>query len=371
MCQSGRYNKMLYPPSQQIMIREETTLNCIYLREPVGIVKCGQPVHNCRLLGCHVVKGVGNRTVPGCSTCSKKLTKEDEKYSIDPLEVIDRRRGRTDALRGLLGGRSVFLACSGPCANLLPLEQLNRRGIWTMSVNNMAGHSQFRPQAFVCSDPPLKFSHSIWLDPQIMKFVPTPKLNGSRAALKKKVGPGKFEQMGLRVSDCPNVWGFRRESWLTPDDEFFISSGACWGNQNAGVKRTGLQKVVNTMFLAMRLVHYLGAYRVFLIGCDFRMGSDYGYAFPQAIEHKRPEAKNKWERWDNSQYAVANEWLCQMQRDGVFQRFGIEFYNCFQGSSLRAFPYVPFEQAIVECQGDVEDKPDLSEWYEKKKVLKP
>ena len=342
--------------------------NCIYFGEAVGKVKCGQPAHHCSLFDCHVVAGEGNRTVPGCSTCKKRLSVEDAKFSVswqDPLEVIDRRRKRAESLRNLLAGRSVFLACSGPSANLLPLEQLNRRGVWTMAVNNMAGHPRFRPQAFVCSDPPLKFSHSIWWDPQIMKFVPTAKMDGGRAALKRKVGPGKFVPDGV-VSDCPNVWGFRRESWLSPDDQFFTSPGACWGNQNSGVQRTRQPKTVNTMFLAIRLLRYLGAKRVYLIGCDFRMASDYGYAFDQAINHKRSKDASRPTCWDNNQYAVANRWLCEMQQKGVFSRFGIEFFNCFRESSLRAFSHVPFERALVECQGRVEDEPDLSEWYEKK-----
>ena len=344
----------------------DSKTDCVYLGESLGLEKCEQPAYRCNLLDCHIVKGVGNRTVPGCSSCKKRLMQQDEKLIVDCLEIIDRRRKRVDSLRDLLAGQSVFLACSGPSANLLPLEKLNKRGVWTMAVNNMAGHSKFRPQAFVCSDPPLKFSHSIWLDPQIMKFIPTPKMNGSRAKLKRKIGPAKFERLETTASDCPNIWGFRRESWLTPDDQFFLATGACWGNQNAGVKRTGQPKTVNTMFLAMRLLRYLGAKRVFMIGCDFRMSAEYGYAFPQSIAHKRSRDKSKPVGWDNGQYAVANGWLCEMQQKGVFKRFGIEFFNCFQESSLRAFPFVPFEQALVECQGLVEDEPDLSEWYEKK-----
>jgi len=348
---------------------EGQDMKCVYLGESLKIEKCGQPVHQCKLLGCHVVEGEGSRTVPGCSTCTKRLSIQDAKFCVewqDPLEVIDRRRKKTDALRNLLVGRSVFLACSGPSANLLPLEQLNRRGIWTMAVNNMAGHPRFRPQAFVCSDPPLKFSHSIWLDPQIMKFVPTVKLNGNRAVLKRKLGSGEFVRLKETVTDCPNVWGFRRESWLTPDDQFFTSPGACWGNQNVGVQRTGQPKTVNTMFLAMRLLRYLGASRVYLLGCDFRMAADYGYAFSQSIEHKRSKDKARPTCWDNNQYAVANDWLCEMQRKGIFSRFGIEFFNCFRESSLRAFPYVPFDRAVMECKGLVEDEPDLAGWYEKK-----
>jgi len=342
-------------------------MSCVYLGEPTNLKKCGQKVFVCDFLKCHVVEGKGSRTVPGCSLCKRRLARSDANFLKtwkDPLEVIDRRRNRTDAVRDILAGGSVFMACSGPSANDLPLEELNARGVWTFGVNNMAGHGRFRANAFVCSDPPVKFCHSIWLDPRIMKWVPTPKMSGSRAKLKKKVGPGKFEAIPQTVTDCPNVWGFRRNPWLTPDDQFFLANGAAWGNQNAGVKRTGQPKTVNTMFLAMRILRYLGAGRVFMIGVDFRMGEDYGYAFDQTIQHKRPKDGKKAPEWDNRQYAVTNDWLCKMQQDGVFKRFGIEFYNCFEHSSLRAFDYVPFEQALEECKGIVEETPDLSDWYD-------
>jgi len=339
--------------------------SCVYFGKAIGLTKCNQPAHHCELFDCHVVEGVGNRTVPGCKTCNKRLLPSEAKFVIDPLEVIDRRRKRTDCLRDMLAGASVFLACSGPSANDLPLEQLNRRGIWTMAVNNMAGHDRFRPQAFVCSDPPLKFSHSIWLDPAIMKFVPTPKLAGDRAKLRRKTKQNQFEILDKRVLDCPNVWAFRREVWLKPDDSFFTSPGACWGNLAVGVQRTGEPKTVNTMFLALRLLRYLGARRVFMIGVDFRMSANYGYAFAQEVGYKQsrddPSSVS-----DNRQYVVANDWLCRMEQGGVFRRFGIEFFNCFRESSLRAFPYVPFSVALRECKGIVEDVPDLSGWYEKK-----
>lgn len=336
-------------------------MSCVYLGEPTGRNKGRQKAFECDFLECHVVEGVGSRAVPGCSTCKHKLAASDAgflKKWRDPLLVTDRRQKRTDAVRGMLAGRSVFLACSGPSANDLPLEELDRRGVWTFAVNNMAGHGRFRADAFVCSDPPVKFSHSIWLDPAVMKWVPTPKMKGNRAKLKKKTGPGKFEPLKETVTDCPNVWGFRRNPWLTPDDRFFLSNGAAWGNQDAGVRRTGEKKTVNTMFLAMRILRYLGAGRVFMIGVDFWMDANHGYAFDQSIQHKNHDV------WDNRQYAVTNEWLCKMQRDGVFERFGIEFYNCFEHSMLRAFPFVPFDRAVRECKGIVEDVPSLSGWYD-------
>lgn len=350
-----------------------TVMSCAYLGEPVGKTKLGQPSYQCNKHRCHVVEGRGIRVVPGCSTCRDKLLLDDPEFLKrwqDPLDVIDRTRKRTEALRNMLAGGSVFLACSGPSANQLPLEELSRRGIWTMAVNNMAGHPKLRPQAFICSDPPSKFTHSIWLDPGIMKFVPTPKMTGSRANLKKKVGPGKFVLLGKKVYDCPNVWGFVRNTWMLPDESFFLVDGAPWGNQSAGVQRTGQPKTVNTMLLAMRLLKYLGAGRVFMIGVDFRMTGSYGYSFGQGIQHKKPKDPNKPARWDNDQYSVVNDWLCEMQRKKVFARFGIEFYNCFKNSSLRAFPHVPFETAMKDCKGMVEDVPDLSEWYEKLPLVK-
>ena len=148
---------------------------------------------------------------------------------LDPLTVVDRfRNPASDVLRNMLAGASVFLVGGGPSANDLPLEDLGRRGVWSMGVNNVAGHARFRPQAFVCSDPPRKFSHSIWYDPGVMKFVPTPKLAGYRARIREKRG-GQFTASERTVTQCPNVWAFQRWSWLHPDDRFFTSEGACWG----------------------------------------------------------------------------------------------------------------------------------------------
>ena len=61
-----------------------------------------------------------------------------------------------------------------------------------------------------------------------------------------------------------------------------------------------------------------------------------------------------------------NDWLCRMQENGVFEKFGMPIYNCFEKSGLRAFPYMPFEKALKQCYGIVEREQDLSGWYEKK-----
>jgi len=256
-----------------------------------------------------------------------------------------------------LAGRAVFLLGGGPSANDLPLERLRRRGVWSLAVNNMAGHRIVRPQAFVCSDPPSKFSHSIWFDPGIMKFVPVPKLSGSRGKLREKKN-GQFFDSSKKVCDCPNVWGFERESWLSPDDSFFLSEKALWGNHDSGVRKTGQPKTVCTVLLALRILYYLGARRIFLVGVDFRMSFGKGYAFEQDRTKEAVES-------NNNQFSIVNKWLCEMEAKGVFKRFGLEIYNCYQFSGLRAFPFVPFSEALEVVTEGVEEFPDLSGWYEK------
>jgi len=333
---------------------------CVYRMERLQDDK-----HRCMMHGACLPKD-GTPATPSCDSCKDNLRLKDRKFNRkwkDSLLILDRDRTPTTSLRNLLAGSSAFLICGGPSANDLPLEQLhNRRGLFSLAVNNSAGH-RVRPHAFVCADPPSKFSHSIWLDPQVMKFIPTPKLGRRGRSKLKMKKDGVFSELKQRVQDCPNVWGFQRRSWLTPDDGFFLDDGAHWGNHNAGVERTGEPKTVCTFLLGIRLLRYLGAKRIYLVGVDFRMRPDYGYSFNQ----NRDSGAS---RSNTDHFIIVNKWLCDMQESGVFKRFGLEVFNCFEKSGLRAFPFFPFEDAIIEAKGDVEDVPDLEGWYEKGKEKK-
>ncbi len=275
----------------------------------------------------------------------------------DKLVIVDRRREPTTVLRDLLAGGSAFLMGGGPSVNEMPVELLGRRGAWTMAINNAAGHALVRPQAMVCSDPPKKFTHCVWLDPGVMKFIPTPKLSGGRAKLRRKMPDGSFAELDRRVTDCPNVWAYQRFSWLSPDDSFFSEDGACWGNHQSGCERTGQQKTVCTMLLGLRLLRYLGAKRIYLIGVDFRMTPDSGYSFGQGRTEGACASNTR-------QFGIVNDWLSEMQGNGTFERAGVEVFNCYEYSGLRAFPYVPFEDAIIEMTKGIEATPDLAGWYD-------
>lgn len=279
----------------------------------------------------------------------------------DPLIVYDHHRQPTISLRGLLAGRPSFLVGGGPSAKRLDMTQLQRRGVFSMGVNNVAG--EYPVSSFVCSDPPSKFHDGIWRDPCIMKFLPIPKLTERgkgqlRTRIEGRLQPAPFDGRILSTIDCPNVWGFARRSWWAYDETFFTEDHAAWGNGKEGLLRTKNPRVLNTTLLALRLLYYLGSRRVFLVGVDFYMDST-GYSFDQGRTSKAVEN-------NNSQYRVVNDGLCQMVQRGIFQNAGLEVYNCNQTSGLRAFQYVPFETAIKDTLKDFPDVPfDLHGWYEK------
>lgn len=333
-------------------------MTCVYLGDDTGRkTERDRPLHKCRLFGSCVAAG-SDPDAASCEGCSDRLRLGDPGFAnkwLDPMPIIDRRRVKTDCLRNLLAGGSAFLVCGGPSAEE-QLPKLSRRGVWTMAVNNAAGHGH-RPQAMICSDPPMKFTHSVWLDPGVAKFIPTPKMKGRRARVRHKID-GVFGRNDRSLMQCPNVWGFQRHSWLTPDDQFFLSDGAMWGNHDKGTERTGQPKTVCTMLLGLRLLYYLGARTIYLVGVDFRMAPDHGYSFAQGRTAGATQS-------NNSQFAVVNQWLCEMQERGVFDRFGVALYNTCERSGLRAFPYVPIDRAVEEAVGIIEEEPDLEGWYEK------
>lgn len=279
----------------------------------------------------------------------------------DNLLVTDRKKQPTDCLRNYLGcQKTAFLVGGGPSAKTIDISQIEQRGVFSLAVNNMAAH--YRASAFVCSDPPEKFHDGIWKDPATMKFIPTPKLRRRRGNLRKKVGQ-RFEKLAICTEDCPNVWGFERRSWFQTDDTFFTEPSAAWGNHDAGVIRTGLDKTVCTLLLGIRLLYYLGARKIYLVGVDFGMDPskslNENYAFPE----QRDDGAI---RSNNEQYAIVNKWLCIMQQNKIFQKFGLEIYNTNQNSHLRAFAHVPYHLAVSDALKDYPKSPfDLENWYRK------
>jgi hypothetical protein len=322
-------------------------MDCIYLGEDTGRLYGDElPIYDCQRHG-RCVLAKGSRRIVACETCKTKLTKEDPDFAsewVDPLLVTDRRNTPTDGLRDLLVGGAAFLVLGGPSLKSLPYHRLAERGVFSLAVNNVAGLVPVN--AFVCSDPPLKFHHGIFTDPTIIKLLPHMKLRGRRGKLRRKHPDGTFEVLNIRTADCPNTWGFMRRCWLKCDETWFTENSASWGNNRNGVTRTGEAKVLATMLLGLRVLQYLGAKRIFLLGCDMYMSPTADLTANYAFREDRDKgAVNS----NNNQYKVINDYLCRLRP--VFERFGFETYNCNRNSHLRAFDYAPFDAALEVCRG--------------------
>ena len=279
----------------------------------------------------------------------------DQKWvNPDPLIMFTRHK-EPATLKDMWRNTAGFLVCGGPSLKQLDLEPLRERGIVSLAVNNVAGWAPVRAMTF--SDPAEKFHHGIFLDPAMMKFVPTPKL---KEHIRVKMPDGSFKPSNLRVRDCPNVWAYKRDCFWTPES-FLDQDGATWGNNNKGVAKTGREKLLFTFFLGLRLLHYFGVRRVYLLGVDFgmdpRAGDHENYAFGE-------------ERWkgacasNNNSYRTANKWCHEMRPH--LDATGWQIYNCNAHSKLTAFEHVPYETALTDCRGHTPAEPfDLVGWYRK------
>lgn len=279
----------------------------------------------------------------------------------DPLFCTDRNKQPIGhVLRDLWRPNPGFLVCGGPSLQGIDLGFLRERGIVSLGVNNVSGYAPVRAMTF--SDPPEKFCHGVFFDPAVMKLVPIPKLT---KRVRAKRPDGTFGFTSLRVMDCPNVWGYRRNA-VWDAATFLTNEDATWGNGKHGAEQNGRERILFTFFLGLRLLHYLGCRQVFLIGVDFNMlpsedgGGSTGYAFTE----RRSEGAA---RGNNSSYRKANA-MCHELRPH-FDAAGYEVYNCNPNSGLTAFDYVPLEQAKALARGLVppEPWPDdmLLGWYAK------
>jgi len=270
----------------------------------------------------------------------------------DPL-VIYGRDGQPmgHALRNLWCDRSAFLVCGGPSTKSLDMSVLKERGIVSLGINNVCGMHPV--SAFVCGDQPEKFHHGIFFDPGVMKFVPKTRM-GNRIRVKQE--DGTFSDSAFLAKSCPNLFGYRRDAIWEPEN-FLTTEASTWGLGKKQHEETKQPKIHFTFFTGLRLLHYLGIRRVFLVGADFGMAADRGYSFDQA----------RWAgaiRGNNNHYRIASP-MCETLVP-VFERAGYEVYNCNPHSHLRAFAHVPFDEAVEDCRGLVPAEPfDLSGWYEK------
>ena len=248
-------------------------------------------------------------------------------------------------LSGLWDTMSGFLVCGGPSINKLPFHFLRDRGIASLGINNAAGHVPCSAWCF--SDPQEKFHHGLYLDPNIMTFAPIPKLS-KRIKVKRE---GKIDWVETRVQECPNTFGFDRKTSMYPG-EFLTTPYAQWGYGGKQPENERPFTCLSTMLLGIRLMCYLGCKRIYMLGVDFWRDENEQYAFPQKAALV------------NGRYDKESAMLESIKP--VLEGRGIEVYNCNAESKCKVFNYVSFDEALIDCRGNVPREPfDLAGWYEK------
>ena len=282
------------------------------------------------------------------------VTQEPVKFQPtgDPLKMYDRDGNPIGhALRDLWHGSAAFYVCGGPSLKEIDLSFLKDRGIVSLGINNVGGYAPVRAWTF--SDPAEKFHHGIFLDPAIIKFVPRPKMHNR---VRAKLPDGRFQWTTYDVKACPNVFGYDRETkWNA--EQFLTTEWATWGPSKKHPENEGKPCVLFTFFLGLRLLHYLGVRRVYLLGADFKMDATHHYAFGQD-RHPGAQASN------NNSYRVASLLLRDLRP--VLDRAGFEVFQTNENSGLKVFDFVPLDVAIEDCRGAIPPEPFvLDGFYEK------
>lgn len=242
------------------------------------------------------------------------------------------RGGAVLALEGQFRGGHAFLMAGGPSIGGLDLVPLRQR--WVMTLNNAA--RTFRGNANCTVDDPSRFSLSMWLDPTLLKFTPMSHFEkplwDNRLVQTDSGWRQRWEAANLKLGDCPNVVGFRRNEkfhaprWLAEDT-------VNWGNHG---KYGGGRSV---LLASLRVLYLLGFRHVYLLGVDFEMTETKRYHFP---EGRTTNAI----RGNASTYVKLQSWLSELQP--LFMKEHNIVRNSNPSSKLTAFPYYPYAEALAE-----------------------
>ena len=247
---------------------------------------------------------------------------------------------------GLWNPQPGFLVCGGPSINKIPFQRLSERGIASLAVNNVAGHVPVT--AWCYGDPQNKFHHGIHLDPKCIIFAPLGKL---KKHIRARLPDGTFRTLDFLERDCPGTFGFSRKA-IFDAETFLQTEHAQWGRGGNQPEDDSPFRCIDSMLLGIRLLHYLGCPRVYMLGVDFEMTDNAQYAFGQQCGVR------------NGRYGKQDAMLKELRP--VFEKNGFFLYNCNPDSKCTAFDYVPFDKAFEDCKGAVPKEPfDLKEWYNK------
>jgi hypothetical protein len=261
------------------------------------------------------------------------------------------RDGHNVFLGDMYRGRAAFLLCGGPSLASHDLAQLDQRGILTCAVNNTA--AVYRPHLWVSVDDPGNFVDAIWRDAGILKFVPLCHMEKHFIVRNERDELVPSEEL---VGDMPAVFGYRRNESFR-EAQWLYEDTFNWGNHSKHLDSDGNKGSRSVMYVAIRLLFYLGIRRLYLLGCDFRMDHDkQNYAFDQ--DRSRSSV-----RGNNDSYRILNDRLARLKPH--FDREGFAIFNCTPNSGLTVFPHLAFEDAVADATADIPRKINTAGMYDR------
>lgn len=268
---------------------------------------------------------------------------------------------RTDGiplpLNNVYLGAPCFIILSGPSILDLDLSQLQKRGIFTIGVNNSP--SLFRPNAWTSVDPPEKFHDAIWRDPAILKFAHQRSFDD---LLRTRLPDGRFARLkhangrDCRVREMPGVVGYNRNANFMP--ETWLSEPTVnWGNSLRSSKKNKHPRTLNTMFAVIKIAYLLGFRAVYLLGCDFHMRAGKAYAFSERDTQGKDNS-------NNGAYEKMNAMFTMLKPS--FDAAGFHVMNCNPDSAFTVFPICSYTDAIHSATAHLEQSLQTEGWYDRK-----
>ena len=275
---------------------------------------------------------------------------------LQPAPMLFTRDGHNVFLGDFYRGRPAFLLGGGPSLADHDLAQLNRRGVLTCAMNNAA--TVYRPQLWVSVDDPGNFADAIWRDPGILKFVPLCHMEKPFTVRNENDELVESEEC---VGDMPAILGYRRNERFR-EAQWLFEDTFNWGNHSNQLDSSGNKGSRSVMYVAIRLLFYLGVRKIYLLGCDFRMKQgEHNYAFAQ--DRTRSSV-----RGNNDSYRILNQRLGLLKP--YFDQEGLEIVNCTPESGLTVFPFQPFEHALAEAVAEMPQRINTIGMYDRQQRLR-
>lgn len=247
-------------------------------------------------------------------------------------------------------GRTAYLIGGGPSLKNINLDALRTNpGTITMAMNNVWG--MYAPNMWCCVDGAGRFFDTGWKNPSIMKFTPMGNYNNQ---LRIKRGNGEMANSSYKVHQMPNMYFYCRNYHFNPKT-FLREDTVCWGGPGKHVDAVGVKGKRSVFMASLKLLTWMGFSKIYMLGTDFSMTPENGYAFGQS----RTKAAAKH---NNVLYQALVKRMKKLKPE--LDRVGIEIRVENKDSSLcQVFKHMTFEDMLATSGKECGKHVDPDGWY--------